>query len=224
MSGECREEGENSDIGGMPDECLTEVDGKETIIDEFDDCFVKTNSSKWLKLSNQGYDDHLYYSYVHKDKSDATGTWYLNVTKSGTYQISVYIAGIIGDVVKEIEYTVKAGKRVYHPTIITSDKSDGWVVLGKYELEAGELQYVELSDGGYRADDELNEMRVIFDAVKLEPKGSAGGNPEKDDDIKVQSSGSDCSVGGNWRNSSGLWLMMACFGGLVLLRRRKFSR
>ncbi len=214
--GKCIEK--KSDTTGMPNACLTEVDGKETIIDELDACFVQSDSSNWLSLNNSGYEEHLDYAKVRTDKPSAVGTWYLNVTESGKYRIAAYISGKIGNVKPETEYTVKAGNRIYHPTISVSDETEGWTELGVYELKKGDLQYVKLTDETDNADEVENELRVVFDAIRIQPEGS---ETVDEDSASVNVSSTNCSVGSNSQHTAGLWMMMTCFAGLMLFRRRK---
>ena len=220
-------------IDGIPENCLTEVSGKETVIDDLDACFVPSDALGWMSMSNNGYEEHLQYAYVHTGSPDAVGMWYLNVTQSGKYKISAYISGNVGGVKSRIEYTVKAGSLMDHPVITVSDNTNGWVDLGESKLESGALQYVVLSDLTDNPDEETNKERVIFDAIKVAPMNvSSNNNPDNDNNSEdtdasvdiLSGAGTGCSVGGNPHHAFGLWMMLACFGGMAFSRRRKDNR
>lgn len=223
-------------VDNMPAACLTEVDGRpSTIIDDFDACFVKNTSSSWAELSGVGgYDDHLYYAYLNDDTDDAVGTWYMNVTKSGKYTIYAYVDPDVGKVASSARYEVRAGGRIYRPTIDTDGLSE-WVSLGNYALEAGAQQYIRQTNSMKGHPDSDNGLRVIFDAIKVVPYVSS--SPEVDDNGNGESGNTDnpensggqsaaesaCSAQVSHGASSG-GLSIAILGllaGLGMMRRRR---
>ena len=224
VNGECKEAAESP-------VCRTEIDGREeTIIDELDDCFEKSESSFWMDLKEYGHDDHLYYSHVSTEAARSVGTWHLNVTKAGRYVIWVKVVGAVGSVVGEQRYVVYASGKKLRPSVLIDEDSD-WLMLGAFELEEGTDQYVQLNDQTNNPDDEDAQNRVLFDAIKVVPDagdvnppkpGSSGKDNGVDASIYIQP-GSSCSVNGLLgRSDNSIWVMLGAIGVFGLgLRRRK---
>ncbi len=221
QAGECIE-----DLSGvMPKTCLTAVNGKETIIDELDACFVQSESSLWKQLDDYGHEDHLFYADVLDEEQNrgAVGTWYLNVTKSGEYEIKMYVETAINSVVDKLHYSVLASGVIY-PVDVNTQSDGNWVSLGTYSLKAGETQYIQLTNISDAASD--GGKRVVYDAAKIIPAGY------QDDDVndvgsmnpKIILSGGDCSMNGMPSDHSWLlWMMMAGFLGIGYSRRRRIN-
>ncbi len=220
-NGECKRDANEE---GLPDECQTAIDGRDsTIIDETDTCFVRSESSRWMKFTDYGYENHLEYSYVQYETASTIGTWYLNVKKSGKYKISVYIIGAIGDVLDVQQYTVKAGKKIYHPEVEITTDDNGWMSLGSFELTEDELQYIRLDNLTNSEKDAKNEKRVIFDAVKIVPSDKADSEDPSNDasTLSLSVESNSCSMGTHSsHNSWPFWMMIAGFAGIGLICRR----
>ena len=202
-----------------PNKCKTAIDGREsTIIDELDECFEKTDSKMWSEMTDYGQDGHLYYANVRKEEN-LVGIWHLNVKKSGKYTISVYVEGGLGSIPGEVRYLVKTADKAYRPSV-NVDEDSTWLKLGDYELKAGEDQYVRLTDEALSEDDVKDKLRVLFDAIKVEPAAS-GNKPDKDPvDVSAKSKDSDCSTAPASSTEFPAWLLLAAMGGLCLRRRR----
>ncbi len=216
---------EDEKTEAAPRKCLTEIDGKQTFIDELDDCFEKSDSYWWKKMDGYGYDDHLYYATAREDNEGAVGTWHLNVTKSGEYDIDMYVETAIGDIASPMNYTIRAAGKTYKkPLEIDTDADEKWIRLGTFKLEAGEAQYIRLTDiGSYDSD---SEVRVVFDAVRVTPVSSEddSGSGQGVGGNVIVSSSSSCSIGSTETgNPWGMWLLFSGFAGLGLIRRRRVS-
>ncbi len=223
-------------IDGIPEECLTEVDGRpSTIIDDKDACFVRSSSMNWSELKGFGHDGHLYYANATDAMPSAVGTWYLKVTKGGKYSVYAYVESGVGSVTEQAPYIVKATD-TEHSLSINMASTNGWVKLGDFDLNAGKLHYVQLMD----ATDESSskKLRVLFDAIKVVPYGSDGGqesgqdgqepvNPEPGNTSDEDSASANVVV---YKSDSCSGVPMGSKGGLpfgigllgcALLRRRK---
>ncbi len=217
-NGQCTDDSASDDV--MPSDCLTAIDGRpETIVDEMDACFVQNYSSMWKKLSDRGYDNHLYYFYFRNDAPDAVGTWYLNVQKAGKYAIYAYIEPGLGVVADEMTYEIAASGKTLHPTI--SLESPKWVLLGNYDLTTTDTQYVRLTD--YSADEAMVGKRALLDAIKVVPYDVAQNgkdNGSSKSDIKV-SSDPGCQMHSlNETHSMPWFILLTGLFGMILLRRR----
>ena len=212
-----------------PSRCVLKIDGrKSTIIDETDPCFSKTGNN-WSELLDYGYNAHIYYTPVNMSGSaKSTGTWTLNVTKSGLYSIYAYIEYGIGNVVDRALYTIKAGsddKALYAVPLV--DRS-GWVKIGDVELVAGENQYVQLSDTSIDPDEANAGRRLVFDAIKVMPYEEA--QDEETGDGSTESGvryveDSNCSYHRrrteNGCSISYIGILLAIGSGIILYRRRR---
>ncbi|MBO4350165.1 MAG: hypothetical protein J6A01_04350 [Proteobacteria bacterium] len=233
-NGACVDSHGPGDISEPPaSACLTEIDGRpETILDDLDPCFVRTNSESFNEINGTfGYNKHFYYAALRDAvQADAMGTWMFNVTKSGKYTVYAYIDGGVGQVAPLIQYIVRASGRVYHPTVSVKEES-GWYKLGNFNLDVGQDQYVQLTDVVFESNKSYVGHRVLFDAVKVVPYQENAGTPDNPQDppggaeapsVRV-SSDSDCSVGNlSSTNHTGVWV--GILGGLMALgmaRRRK---
>ena len=169
-------------------------------------------------MTDYGQDGHLYYANVRKEEN-LVGIWHLNVKKSGKYTISVYVEGGLGSIPGEVRYLVKTADKAYRPSV-NVDEDSTWLKLGDYELKAGEDQYVRLTDEALSEDDVKDKLRVLFDAIKVEPAAS-GNKPDKDPvDVSAKSKDSDCSTAPASSTEFPAWLLLAAMGGLCLRRRR----
>ena len=224
-------------IEGLPEQCLTEIDGRpSTIIDDKDACFVRSSSMSWSELKSFGYNDHLYYAYATDVMPSAVGTWYLKVTKGGKYSIYAYVESGVGSVSEQAPYLIKAAD-AEHSLSIDMTSVEGWVKLGDYDLSVGQLHYVQLMDSTGEVVDNANKRRVLFDAIKVVPYGSSEIEPDEpvvvpggddghdlDDELVPASvavySSSSCS--GTPLNGGGsVPFAVGCLFGCFLLRRRQ---
>lgn len=146
--------------------CETTLSKSGTIIDEEDPCFSKAASESWYNV-NSGYNNHLYYTYVWDKAAEAVGTWTVNVTRPGTYEVFAYIQSGVGAVSEKAPYTIRASGKNNNVAINLSGKS-GWVSLGKYTFASGGDQYVKLSDASGEPYTDKNGKRILFDAIKFE--------------------------------------------------------
>lgn len=223
----------DGEVSGMPEECLTEIDGRpSTIIDDKDGCFVRESSMNWSELKGYGYNSHLYYAYATDSMPSAVGRWYLKVTKSGKYSIYVYVESGVGSVSEQAPYIVMASD-VEHSFAVDMASSEGWVKAGDFDLSEGKLQYIQLMDSTGENEGDADRVRVLFDAIKVVPYGSGdGGDGEEDnsgeedslDDgstttvvINKSSSCSGVPMGGE----SGVPIAIGLFGCILLRRRNR---
>ncbi len=148
------------------DTCSTELGASGVIIDDEDGCFSRSNSDSW-KAVDTGHDGHLYFAYTGNRDEECVGTWKVNVTRPGVYEIFAYVAAGVGALSAKAPYTVRA-KGV--ETKIVKDLSgvSGWVSLGRFEFAKGGDQWVKLSDLTGEAYTDANGKRVVFDALKFE--------------------------------------------------------
>ena len=159
--------------GAAPEACLTEIDGRPSvIIDELDGCFVRSASSRWSEAFGLGYDGHLYYAYITKGMPSAVGTWHLNVTKGGKYTVYAYVDSLTGTISRQSPYIIRAGGRNLSYTIPQSGPT-GWYRIDDIDLVEGKDQYVQLMDA---TSDDLGTnsgRRVVYDALQIVPYGTA---------------------------------------------------
>lgn len=146
--------------------CETKLSKSGTIIDDKDACFSRSSSSSWYEVSS-GHDGHLYYTYVWDKAAESVGTWTVNVTRAGTYEVFAYIQSGVGAVSEKAPYTVRAGGKETKVSVNLSGKS-GWVSLGKFTFASGGDQWVKLSDASGEPYTDKNGKRVVFDAIKFE--------------------------------------------------------
>ncbi len=170
----------------MPEGCSTVIDGRPSvIIDETDKCFSRASSLRWNEFFDFGYDNHMYYAYITNGMPSAVGTWHLNVTKAGSYDIYVYVENNIGAVSKLAPYTVRAGKSSVTYPIDFSRKS-GWYKISTFNLEEGTSQYVQLMDATGEDLKDNDGKRVVYDAIQIVPAGTVveGAVDPNDEDNK----------------------------------------
>ncbi len=230
-------EGEKPPVESETDvDCVTEIDGRPTtIIDDSDACFerVDPSSAIWMTLA-EGYMNNLYYAYLRKDMDEAKGIWHLNVTKAGKYTIQAHVLGGVGSVRNLIKYTVYASGKKTYPTV-SVDEDSTWVTLGNFELKKGKSQFVMLSnlvdDDSELVDDEGNEIRVLYDAIKVIADEEETPSPgEEENKGKVVDSvmpsisiaaPSGCSVSGQSGHTVPIWMILGVAVGFGLIRRRR---
>ncbi|MBZ0199914.1 MAG: C39 family peptidase, partial [Ignavibacteriaceae bacterium] len=138
---------------------------QDSIVDdlEFEDGFylntkAPASMSKWLD-KNQGYNNHFWYAKTNASgiKDTCYAIWRPYLSQSGYYEVSAYIP---------FSNATDARYKILHnqgqDTVIISQKdfSNEWVLLGKYNFNAGGGM-VRLGDASSVAGEE-----IIFDAVK----------------------------------------------------------
>lgn len=149
------------------DTCTTALDASGVIIDDEDGCFTRSSSDSW-KAVDTGHDGHLYFAYTDDNTEECVGTWKINVTRPGVYEVSAYIASGVGTLSTKAPYTVRA-KGVEHKIVKDlSNVGGGWVSLGRFEFAQGGDQWIKLSDRTGEAYTDANGVRVVFDALKFE--------------------------------------------------------
>ena len=146
--------------------CETTLSKSGTIIDDQDACFSRSASNSWYDVSG-GHNGHLYYTYVWDKAAEAIGTWTVNVTRAGTYEVFAYIQSGVGAVSEKAPYTIRASGKETKVSLNLNGKS-GWVSLGKFTFASGGDQWVKLSDASGEAYTDKNGKRVLFDAIKFE--------------------------------------------------------
>lgn len=220
--GECRPASETA-------HCSLEIDGRESvIIDELDPCFERSKG-RWSELNDYGYDGHLYYTAVSSEKTAGeTGTWRLNVTRTGAYDIEAFIETGIGAVAGELLYTVnaKGGRHVYK---VDAARAQGWVKIGRFDLVEGSDAYVSLSDNSIVEGSAPTSYRVVFDAIRITPATNAPSDPGDDGSqstVSVSADDSGCSAFPlNPKHPHAVWLGFAIGTAAFFgCQRRKKSR
>ena len=181
--------------------CTTVLDKSGVIIDDKDPCFSRSNTDAWWEV-NSGYKDHLYYTYVWSKAAEAIGTWTVNVTRAGTYEVFVYIQSGVGAVSEKAPYTIRASGKESKVSLNLTGKS-GWVSLGKFTFAKGGDQWIKLDDASGEPYTDKNGKRVIFDAIKFEDAVSCtdactnGAKQCSGNGVQVCSKGSDgCTAWG----------------------------
>ena len=159
------EKAEGSCVADAP-KCETKLSQSGIIIDDRDPCFSKSSSSSWFEV-NQGHDNHLYYTYVWDKAAETVGTWNINVTRAGTYEVLAYIQPGVGAMSEKAPYKVRASGKETSVIMNLSGKS-GWVSLGKFTFAPGGDQWVRLSDDSGEPYTDKNGKRIVFDAIKFE--------------------------------------------------------
>ena len=146
--------------------CETKLSQSGTIIDDQDPCFSRSSSNSWYSV-NQGYNNHLYYTYVWDKAAEIIGTWNINVTRPGTYEVFAYIQSGVGAMSEKAPYKVRASGKETTQVVNLSGKS-GWVSIGKFTFASGGDQWVRLSDDSGEPYTDKNGKRILFDAIKFE--------------------------------------------------------
>lgn len=235
----------------MPESCLTEIDGRPSvIIDDLDACFVRASSSRWSEAFNLGYDGHLYYAYITQDMPSAVATWHLNVTKAGKYTIYAYIDSLTGTISRRSPYIIRANGHKMSYTINQAGPT-GWYRIDDVDLVEGKDQYVQLMDSTSEVLGTNQGRRVIYDAIQIVPFGTTVHgvvdpseipsddaavdvyDPDKDndnemDDGEVGGSASSevaeasCAFAGLRHTHACPWLILLAGGtGMLALRRKR---
>ena len=159
------EKAEGACVAESP-KCETQLSQSGTIIDELDPCFNKSSSSSWFDV-NQGYNNHLYSTYVWNKAAETIGTWNINVTRPGTYEVFAYIQPGVGAMSEQAPYIIRASGTETTVKMNLSGKS-GWLSLGNYTFAPGGDQWVRLSDASGEPYTDKNGKRIVFDAIKFE--------------------------------------------------------
>ncbi|MBO4350381.1 MAG: hypothetical protein J6A01_05480 [Proteobacteria bacterium] len=182
--------------------CTTVLDKSGVIIDEQDPCFSRSATDAWWDV-NAGYNNHLFYTYVWAEAAEAIGTWTVNVTRPGTYEVFAYIQSGVGAVSEKAPYTIRASGKESKININLQNKS-GWVSLGKFTFAKGGDQWVKLDDASGEPYTDKNGKRVLFDAIKFEDAVSCtdactnGAKQCSGNGVQVCSKGSDgCTAWGS---------------------------
>ena len=148
-----------------PKQCETVLDKSGVIIDDQDPCFTRASASSWYSV-NGGYGGHLYYTYVWDKSAQNIGTWKINVTRPGTYEIFAFIQSGVGAMSENAPYVVRASG-VEHQVSVNLALTSGWVSIGKFNFASGGDQWVKLSDASGEPYTNKNGKRIVFDALKF---------------------------------------------------------
>ena len=233
-------------VEDMPEACVTEIDGRPSvIIDDLDPCFTRAASNRWSEIFSLGHDNHLYYAYIVNGMPSAVGTWHLNVKKTGKYTVYAYIDSAIGAVSSYAPYIINASG-VTKTYGINQSGPSGWYRIDDVELTEGQHQYVQLLDTTSEELGQNASKRVVFDAIQIVPygtlvenvvdpskldEGNAGDTQDPDDDsgdaddnaMQMGSSQAEASCSASTRRGGAgfplLALLGAGFAGLGLRRR-----
>lgn len=146
--------------------CDTTLSASGTIIDDQDACFSRNTSESWYEVDS-GYNGHLYYTYVWDKAAETTGTWTVNVTRPGTYEVFAYIQSDVGALSEKAPYTLRASG-VEHSVNLNLTNASGWMSLGTFTFSSGGDQWVKLTDASGEAYTNKSGKRVVFDAIKFE--------------------------------------------------------
>lgn len=146
--------------------CETVIDKSGVIIDDLNPCFTRSATNSWFEL-NTGYAGHAVFTYVWDKPSESIGTWRLNVTRAGKYEIFVHIPADIGLMSQNAPYVVRSGGKETNVNLDLKGKS-GWISLGEFDLVRGSDQWVKLSDASGEPYTDTNGKRVVFDAIRLD--------------------------------------------------------
>ncbi len=162
----------NGSVEAMPEACITEIDGRPSvIIDDLDACFTRASSSRWSEIFSLGHDNHLYYAYIVNGMPSAVGTWHLNVTSAGKYTVYAYVDSAIGAISSHAPYIINASGKIKTYSINQSGPS-GWYRIDDVELTEGKSQYIQLLDSTSEDLGSNASKRVVFDAIQVVPYGT----------------------------------------------------
>lgn len=155
--------------------------GKKSNEPQYDYGLVADNEEAWKTYIDKTCYGDLIRSAVFKSVGEGKSkvVWETNIPKNGEYEVFAYIpAGIINNMkevvrdpwesvrVKRIQYyKIKNGTEEYAVEMDILRQINGWLSLGTYYLEAGNVQ-VELSDKGNEIDQIIRGDAIKF--VRIE--------------------------------------------------------
>ncbi len=217
------------------------------VVDDGEKCFARAGSPQYWYTTDQGHDGGAFWTHATDSaEADDVGTWTLDFTEAGEYQLEAYVEPGFGGS-QQATYVIGAQGGA-QTGLADQSASAGWLELGTFTFAAGPTS-VSLADN---TGEPFSAMRVlVFDALRLTRIGGpsttssgaggggasggsttgsgtgspsatasgAGGADGAEDDGAV--SGCDCRAAGRQPRREAWWLgVAASFVVARRLRRR----
>jgi lysozyme len=204
-----------------PDECAS-LPLFGGIIDEADPCVEIGGDPQWWRSESDGWEGSLLWTHAVSSQVYNYVVWNLDMEVDGLYRIEAYTPADWGE-------SVQARYQIHHQgetSVVEVDQTatDGWTVLGVFELDAGSGQWVRLED--LTGEPNYTNTRVVVDAIRLVRVESGMGSASAGDPSAADSSEGPgrvtssfgCRAGGRPGSAGSLWFLLLLVG-LFLARK-----
>lgn len=142
----------------------------ELVIDERSSCFDRgtTGLQWWWTQQGGGHEGSWLYTYATDAQApDSQAWWRFEASSATDYELEVHIPP--GAESTQAKYLVHIGAQTHGPILIDQTAAQGWVSLGRFQIDAAQAADIYLGDNTGEPYSEQAKRRLAFDAVRIKP-------------------------------------------------------